>query len=405
MNTSIKSIQLITGLVLAQLAVLSASVAYAQTVIEEIIVTAQKKEENVQDIGRSISVVDAEGIANAGIQDVTRLEHIMSGVTFGFVGGDAKINVRGANSRTTLRDVSATAGFFLDDVYRPRAAQQSMSLFDIERIEVLKGPQGTLYGRNTLTGAIKVYSSSPDLDKISIGLETTLARFSTVQNDYFINYPVNDEFGIRIAGRTKDSDGWIKNVGPGPNMEIADDNHVRFTALWRPSERFVAHLRIQSLAKGGTAADIFGGEDQCRLVHPSGLTDINGVVEDCENPIPGTRGTWTDEVLEPWVVSTDVHGWRNVTEESAVLNLRWDFENLSLISITSFSQFENQIDQDADHSPVPGNLWTWDELADSVTQELQFVSTGGWSSAVDGRTVLLLRQTPVVVRLVSDPRL
>ena len=124
--------------------------------IEDIIVTAQRRAENIQDVSLAIQAITAEGLARSGVTDVTRLELISPGVTFARYGTDAKISLRGANSNNTFLDSSPSVGVFIDGVYRPRAAQQTRAFFDVERVEILKGPQGTLYGRNTLAGAVNL---------------------------------------------------------------------------------------------------------------------------------------------------------------------------------------------------------------------------------------------------------
>ena len=118
--------------------------ATASAQVDTIIVTAEKKAENVQDVSLSIQAFDEDGLNKAGINDVSRLEFLVSGVNFAFVGNDAKFNVRGANSTQTFADNSSIVGAFVDGVYKARASQQTRSFFDVERVEFLKGPQGTL---------------------------------------------------------------------------------------------------------------------------------------------------------------------------------------------------------------------------------------------------------------------
>ena len=129
--------------------------------LDSIYVYAQKREQDLQDVSISVTAIDEAGMARGGIESLDRIELLTPGMSYGFIGTDAKIAIRGANSNNTFADNQSVAGFFVDGVFRPRAAQQVQQFFDVERIEVLKGPQGTLYGRNTFAGAVNLYTQTP----------------------------------------------------------------------------------------------------------------------------------------------------------------------------------------------------------------------------------------------------
>lgn len=156
-------------------------IAESQKKLGVITVTAEKRSESTQDVGQSIQAFDEAGLERAGVDDVSRLDQIVSGVNFAFVGNDAKFNVRGANSTNTFGDVSSIVGTFVDGVYQPRASMQSRGFFDVQRLEFLKGPQGTLYGRNTFAGALNLYTNAPDLSGFGAGIDASYERFNTNQ--------------------------------------------------------------------------------------------------------------------------------------------------------------------------------------------------------------------------------
>ena len=143
------------------LAILSSVPAVAQ--IDEIIVTAEKREENVQDVSISVTALNERLRELVGIDDVSRLEFLVPGVNYAFVGNDAKFNVRGANSTNTYGDNSSIVGAFQDGVYKARASQQTRGFYDVSSVEFLRGPQGTLYGRNTFAGALNLILTSLNL--------------------------------------------------------------------------------------------------------------------------------------------------------------------------------------------------------------------------------------------------
>lgn len=344
-------------------------------VLEEVVVTAQKREQNLQDVGISVTAIDSQAMARAGIEDVSRIELITPGVSYGFVGSDAKIAIRGANSNNTFADNSAVAGFFVDGVYRPRASQQTQAFFDIERLEILKGPQGTLYGRNTFAGAINLYTSKPDTEGLSGGIKASYERFNKITTEGFINYAVNDDLALRAAFNTKDSDGWIENKGAGEDLGQDEARNIRLSALWRPTDSLEAILRVSSTSQEGTTPGIFSAEGICAPVNAEGITDAYGKATNCENPYPLAAPDSNFDKAQ--TVSYDVDLDRDNTEDNVTLHLSWDIsESFLLTSITSYTDFESEFAFDGDFSSNPGYAYYWDEEVESVTQELQLIYTG-----------------------------
>ncbi len=196
-----------SALSLAIAAVLTAGSLSAQAQIEEVTVTAERREESLRDVSVSVTALDEDALAAGGITDVSRLELLVPGLNYSFAGNDAKFNVRGANSSNTFGDNSSIVGSFVDGIYKARASQQTRGFFDVRNVEFLRGPQGTLYGRNTFAGALNVYTNTPDLEGFSAGFELSPQRFDRVRSEGFFNAPISDNFGIRIAGYFDMSDG------------------------------------------------------------------------------------------------------------------------------------------------------------------------------------------------------
>jgi len=225
-----------TKLILAgvsAVAILSSVPAYAQ--IDEIIVTAEKRAENVQDVSISVTALNEELLQLGGIDDVSRLELLVPGVNFSFAGNDAKFNVRGANSTNTFGDNSSIVGAFVDGVYKARASQQTRAFFDVGSVEFLRGPQGTLYGRNTFAGALNLYTNNAQLEEYSAGVDLSYQRFDRARAEGFINVPIGDKVAIRAAGFFDKSDGYIENLA-GPDLGANDDKGFRI--MLRPQMLF-----------------------------------------------------------------------------------------------------------------------------------------------------------------------
>lgn len=342
--------------------------------LEEVIVTAQKREQNLQDVGVSVTALDQRAMQRAGITDITRLELVTPGMSYGFIGSDAKVAMRGANSNNTFADNSSIAGFFLDGVYRPRASQQSQAYFDVERVEVLKGPQGTLYGRNTFAGAINLYTNKPDTEALSAGIQASAERFSRFTTEGFVNVPVSDDAAVRVAFNTRDSDGYIENDGLGDDLGQDEARNFRISGLWR-TDTLEAVLRYSNVSQEGVPDGIFSAEGICQPVNENGITDAFGSLTNCENPYPNNSGD--SRFDEAWEVNSDADAQRDNQEQNVTLDLKADFsDRVSARFITSWTDWDSEFDWDGDWSNTPGYIFYWDEETESVTNELQFLYTG-----------------------------
>ncbi|MEH6604552.1 MAG: TonB-dependent receptor, partial [Pseudomonadales bacterium] len=340
-------------------------------VLEEVIVTAERRSESVQDIGLSISAFSGDGLLDAGVYDVSRLAALVPGVNYSFAGNDAKFNVRGANSTNTFSDNGSIVGTYVDGVYKPRASQTTAAFYDIQRVEFLKGPQGTLYGRNTFAGAMNVWTNKPDLDGVSGGLEVGYSRFNTARMEAVINYPVSDNFGLRVAGYTESGDGYIENTA-GPNLGVPDDKAIRISALWQAGDDVDVLLRYSSIKKDGASAGIFGYTNICANVTEQGITDHNGSEKRCDSSRLGSNGT--PEFKDPWTISQDYAPDDEYGEDSFALTVTWDTGPVAITSITSYTDFVNNLQFDFDYSAANYSLGGFDEYSESYTQELQFTS-------------------------------
>ncbi|RME63641.1 MAG: TonB-dependent receptor [Alphaproteobacteria bacterium] len=372
-RAGLKSSVALGAIAAAQIGVALLAAAPAMAQIENIIVTAEKREENVQDVSLSIQAFDSDGLNKAGIEDVSRLEFLVSGVNFAFAGNDAKFNVRGANSTNTFADNSSIVGAFVDGVYKLRASQQTRAFFDVERVEFLKGPQGTLYGRNTFAGALNLYTNKPQFDDYAAGLNGSYERFDRTRFEGYANFPLTDTFALRAAGFYDRSDGYIKNLS-GPNIGAQNDKGVRLSALWAPTSRVDFLLRYHFIEEEGREAGLFGYTFICRRATPSGHTDPFGAVEDCANPQPGSGGLPNAAQLDPYTVSQDFVPNGDLAEHVVSLEVNLDLGPVKAKSITSYTDFENNLGFDFDFSPNPFQAGGFNEEAESFTQEIQLAS-------------------------------
>lgn len=352
--------------------------------LSEIVVTAQKRAQNLQDVSATVQALSGEDLAKNGVNDVSRLEQLSPGMVFAKGGNDSKIALRGANSNSTFADNTSIVGFFVDGVFKPRASQQSRAFFDVQRLEVLRGPQGTLYGRNTLGGAINIYTNAPDTSEpgLSGSIDTRYSRFNDFRNELVVNAGISDNFAARFALLTENSDGWVKNL-IGPNLGVADTFSFRASALWRASANVDFTLRFTRIAEDGNPAGMFAINGACRTVATNGLTDPFGPVIDCQNPRRGSGGTPRFDLIDGTpglsnkdkrTVIRDYVSDDRLREANVTLEGNFDFGAVALKSISSFTNYTSLLGNDSDYSSNPhGREWV-QENNKSYTQELQFIS-------------------------------
>lgn len=344
--------------------------------IERLVVTAQKVEQDIQDVSIALQAITGEGLAKSGVTDVSRIDLITPGVTFARYGADSKISMRGANSNNTFLDSAPSVGVFVDGVYKPRASQQTRAFFDVERLEVLKGPQGTLYGRNTLAGAVNLYSNAPSTEEFAAGANIGYARFNTVRAEGFVNYPLSDNFAIRLAGLIERGDGYVQNLA-GEDLGNPDTVSVRGSMRYEADYGGDLTLRVTNIRERGNVTGLFAMTGTCRNVTAEGLTDPYGPLLDCRNPRRGSLGSRRWDQLERLQILKDFVHEDEIDELNATVEGNTPIgEALALKAIASYTDFELNVGQDSDFSEVQVSADILREAVQSVTGELQLSSTG-----------------------------
>ena len=339
--------------------------------LEDIVVTAQRRAENIQSVSLAIQAITGEGLARSGVTDVSRVDLITPGVTFARYGADSKIAIRGANSNNTFLDAAPAVGVFVDGVYRPRASQQTRAFFDVERLEVLKGPQGTLYGRNTLAGAVNLYSNRPSTEKFEAGFLTSYARFNDSRTESFINVPLSDTVAVRVAGLFERGDGYVKNLA-GERLGNPDTVSVRGSIRYTAPGGSDVTLRVTNIRERGNQTGLFAMTGTCRSVTAQGLTDPFGTQQDCRNPRRGSLGSASFNQLDLLTVNKDFVHRDRINEFNATLEATTPLgSGLNLKGIFSYTNFLLDLGQDSDFSEVPVAADFLTERVKSLTGEVQ----------------------------------
>ncbi|WP_152414697.1 TonB-dependent receptor [Blastomonas sp. AAP53] len=217
----------------------------AQEGLSEIIVTAQRRQESVQDVPIAISAFSAEQLRDQGVSNTLQLGQYVPNLVAQNNTGIGSANayfLRGLGSTETIATFDPPVGTYVDDIYLSRQNANNLALFDVARVEVLRGPQGTLFGRNTTGGAINVIMAEPG-DTIGGYAEVGYGRYDKKMVRGSIDLPLADSFAIKVSGYWQDDDGYVKNVTTGERLNDDDGWGVRLGikgelapwARWRAS--------------------------------------------------------------------------------------------------------------------------------------------------------------------------
>ena len=185
--------------------------------IGDIVVTAQRREQNLQDVPVAVTAFSGETLADLGIHASSDIANVVPNVEIGLPGGAGNqplIYIRGVGLSDTNRNNSGPNGVYMDEVYISSPSAQTFALFDLERVEVLKGPQGTLYGRNATGGAINFISAKPSRDFQAQG-SLSYGSFDTITGEAAVGGPLSDSVRVRLAGTGTHSNGYIHNLLTG----------------------------------------------------------------------------------------------------------------------------------------------------------------------------------------------
>jgi iron complex outermembrane recepter protein len=385
----------------ASLALLSSpSVAFSQAAtppaaqddrgVETVVVTAQRREENLQSVPLSVSAFSAAQIKARGLTDASRLEGSVPGFTFGRSGVDARPAIRGVRTENVGVNGDTTIGFFIDGVYQSRAAQATLGFVDLERVEVLRGPQGTLYGRNTFGGNISIATAQPKLDTFSGGLDLTIGENNKIRVEPFVNMPFGENAALRISAAFEKADGWVKNINPsGNDLFDEDTTYVRGALLYRPTEELTATFKADWARRGGAGGSAFGYKiggtfydtvNNQQLFNTTPIFNLNGrggnrdTVIDA--PLTIDAGIPITNANNKYEIDWDYKAAMKLENTSFSANIAYDFGPVTLKSITGFTDFQTIRNQDTDFSASQIGVDSQFTAAKTFSQEVQLLSSG-----------------------------
>ncbi|MBL0924623.1 MAG: TonB-dependent receptor [Sphingomonadaceae bacterium] len=402
-----------------------------QAGIEEIVVTAQRREENLQDVPISISALTAEQMAERGTNDISRLEGQVPGFTFGRSGSDARPAIRGVRTENVGVNGDTTIGFFIDGVYQSRASQATTGFVDIARVEVQRGPQGTLYGRNTFGGNISIVTAAPSFEGYFGGIDLTVGEYGRFRTDAYVNAALSDTVALRIAGSYETSDGYVKNVNSLGNNLFDDNNrYVRGTLLLQPNDAFSASIKFDYSKRTGAGGSAFGykligsyfdvnsrqqlynGTPVLGLnTRPGNRDGVNDALPGATTPASSDLGIPIFASGNPYLIDTDQPTVLDLENKAWTGTLAYDFGGITLKSITGYTDFGAIRTSDTDFSANQVGIDFQDTRAKTFSQEVQLLSSddsspltyvlGGYYFKDKLTGIFINQQLPRIIRNVT----
>jgi len=371
MSTSRRSQFITTAIAAGFLSVPGVS---AQVQLEEVMVTAQRRAESLQDVPVSVSALNAELIRDADITNLADVATRVPSLTFSpFAPGQTIISLRGVSSNDDGAGTDNSVAVFLDDVYIGGVAAIDFDLFDLESVEVLRGPQGTLFGKNAIGGVINNRSTKPDTEAARGRLEATLGNYKQRNIRGFVSGPLHENLAGKLTFSSRQNDGFVKNIVLNKRQKDQDVQSVRGQLLYHRDD-FEALFTTEF-----TTEDV---EDMGRIPAVNGSAPL----VDIHRALGGDR----DHVTNP------IDGFSDRESIQFSLRMARQFDSGELLSITGYRDFSSRWHMDstgvAYDTGVPPNCsepgdtsCNLDGVNDDIDEEVEaFSQEFRWASNLDG---------------------
>lgn len=330
--------------------------------IGDIVVTAQKREENLQRVPIAISAVTGDQLAKQGVTNVTGIASQVPNfqITTPYSDAIPIFALRGISAVDYSQNQSSPIALYVDEVYKGLPVFTSLQLFDIDRVEVLRGPQGTLFGKNTTGGAVNITTRTADVGEGFTGdIAAGYGRFDRFELSGGVNIPlVTDKLAARVAFKRTKADGFVKNLTSGvPDQNSIDDWAVRLSVTAKPTDRLTLMLRY---TRSHSTPDGYGV--LATDIGPGGVGFFSG---------------YRRQGLGFFENETDRAGFLDIKNQSASLRLNWEVSgSATLTSVTSYDRGTWLTEEDGDGTPINFLTGYYASRGVSFSQDLRLASSG-----------------------------
>ena len=336
--------------------------------VEKVTVTAQKRVQNAQDVPSTVNALSGKNIKDLGINSSDKIAEFVPGVTISLPSGAGNqpiIAIRGVGNNDYNTNNSGPNGVYADEVYLSAPSSQTFQTFDLDRVEVLKGPQGTLYGRNTSGGAINFISNKPT-SEFETGLTAQYGSYNTYELQGFVSGPTGDTSAGRIAMIWDKSDGFARNLLNGERVNGTDSFAGR--GLWevKPADGLSLLFSFH-----GAKVDTLPVQ-----YHQVGALDLFGTGLACTQAQIDAGGICTDLFLydgpkDPYKGNYDRPEHLDVENEGGSVRADYDLGSVTLTSITALEHNDKLHPENSDAGPNSLLHLDFGVNSDTFTQEVR----------------------------------
>jgi len=398
-------------------------------VMEEIVVTAQKREQNIQDVGISITAYSGDQLDELGINNPDDLDNMVPGLmvtTFG-IPTTTVFTLRGSTQLDFADHQEPPVAVYVDGAYNSYIGGVGQSFYDIDRIEVLKGPQGTLFGRNATGGLTHLLTNQPTQEKEGY-VQATVGEFGTQKLEVAMSGGLSDTLSVRLSGLYDKNDGFIESLNGGPDLPEVDSKNLRLQFLYEPNNDFTMHVAARwNKDDSGTAtgyhptsvalsfpalsgAELFTitngitgllglpndpsivipavGEGDGLVRHVSGQVFADG----CAHPlsvgayVPGGVDCFGTALADadPLTAQLSMPGEYTRDYNSITLTLEWQRGKFEIINIVDYAEIEKYYYEDTDGTPLRSLEFYQDVDSSQFSEEFRVHWEGEDSRFVGG---------------------
>jgi len=330
--------------------------ALAQTgALEEVVVTARRREESLQETPVAVTALGSDTLRDAGVRNLAQLNQIVPNIEVSSANGTAplaNIYIRGVGQRNTGPNIDSGVGIYIDGVYVGRPDGALLDIYDIQSVQVLRGPQGTLFGKNTTGGAL-VFTTNRPGEEFEASVGGRLGNYDRYDGNFMVNVPLTDTLFTRLTGSSVNSDGYIKNRFDGEKYMNEDRQAANWQTRFVPQDALTIDLNLN-----------WGRTDQTmrpqKCLPVPGYKGWQAELFNTLAIVPATGRTINDfcqdaaDAGDANTVISDLGGDYFAENKGSSLTASWDLnENLSLKSITAWRYTKAEQDDELDHTAIP----------------------------------------------------
>jgi len=337
--------------------------------LEVIEVTAQKRVESIQEVPMSITAFNGDMIEDSGIKNLSQLSDYVPNLTISDGAINTNIYMRGVGSGNN-RAFEQSVGMFIDGIYMGRSRQFRSPFLDLERAEILRGPQGILFGKNTIAGALNLSTAKAYAGDDFEGSVT--AEYEPEYNEQIISAifsgSLSDEFGLRLALKDGSSDGYMENTFLDREEMGTDEQIVRLSANWQPNDDLNVHLKVEhaEYETVGSTAEIIG-------LTP--LDPLAGFI--AGSVLPATDADFDTTANYKRSSDTVLEAENSETESDNVsLNIDYGVGEGTLTLVTGLSSYDHLDHKDVDYLPMTFLNTSDSEEFEQISQEIRYATSG-----------------------------